>query len=103
MKKFFKAQRKARKLFKSGLEGRELASAKILGEARPRLLLLCSTPKGKIYALAGASKPLTLLGKKIRAQEAVVLDAPRDWIWLEGNYLAGFRVPLIVATGVEPC
>lgn len=97
-----KRARKGRKLFEAGLEGRELASAKILGEARPRLLLLCSTPKGKIYALAGASEPLLLLGRNLKAKRAVVLDTPSDWIWLEGS-LEGLRVPLVVATGVEPC
>ena len=42
-----KRARKARKIFERGLEARELASAKILGENRASLLLLCSTPKGR--------------------------------------------------------
>lgn len=105
--KFFKAQRarKGRKLFEAGLEGRELASAKILGEARPRLLLLCSTSEGKIYALACEKKPLFLLGKKLKLSpdgEAVVLDSPEDWVSLEGD-LSGLKTPLVVATGVEIC
>lgn len=105
--KFFKAQRarKGRKLFEAGLEGRELASAKILGEANPRLLLLCSTPKGKIYALACEKKPLFLLGKKLKLSpdgEAVVLDSPEDWVSLEGDF-SGLKTPLVVATGVEMC
>lgn len=102
--KFFKAQRarKGRKLFEAGLEGRELASAKILGEERPRLLLLCRTPRGKVYALAGASEPLLLLGKRLKLApegEARVLEASEDWANLEGR-LEGLRAPLIVARGV---
>lgn len=105
LENFLKAQRgrKARKLFEKGLEARELASAKILGEERPSLLLLCSTPKGKIYALACEGKPLFLLGKKLKlapSGEARVLEAPEDWANLEGS-LEELRAPLIVARGVS--
>lgn len=105
--KLMKAQRgrKARKIFERGLEARELASAKILGEKRPRLLLLCRTPRGKVYALAGASEPLLLLGKRLKLApegEARVLDSPSDWLALDGS-LEGLRAPLIVARGVELC
>lgn len=107
LEKLMKAQRarKARKLFEKGLEARELASAKILGEERASLLLLCSTPKGKVYALTCEKKPLFLLGKKLKLSssgEAVVLDQPSDWVALEGE-LEGLKAPLIVARGVEPC
>lgn len=107
LEKLMKAQRarKARKLFEKGLEGKELASAKILGESEPSLLLLCSSPKGKIYALAGDFNPLLLVGKKLQLSpsgEARVLEAPEDWINLEGS-LEGLKAPLIVARGVEPC
>lgn len=100
-----KRARKARKLFEAGLEGRELVSAKILGEASPRLLLLCSTPRGKVYVLACEKKPLFLLGKKLKLSpdgEAVVLDSPSDWVALDGS-LEGLKAPLIVARGVELC
>lgn len=100
-----KRARKARKIFERGLEARELASAKILGENRASLLLLCSTPKGKIFALAGASEPLLLLGKRLKLApegEARVLDSPSDWVALDGS-LEGLRAPLIVARGVELC
>lgn len=105
--KFLKGARarKARKLFERGLEAKELASAKILGESEPSLLLLCSSPKGKIYALAGDFNPLLLVGKKLKllAQgEARVLAQPQEWIRLEGS-LEGLRAPLIVARGVVAC
>lgn len=105
--KILKAQRarKAKKLFERGLEAKELAFAKILGESEPRLLLLCSTPKGKVYAFACEKKPLFLLGKRLKlapSGEARVLENPEDWVNLEGE-LEGLRAPLVVARGVEPC
>lgn len=92
---------KARKLFEKGLEAKELASAKILGEKRPRLLLLCSSPKGKVYALAGAPNPIFLLGKKLQLSPSGEARVS-DWIALEGE-LSGLRAPLIVARGVKAC